>query len=262
MFIVSKVFWLLAQPLSLAFLAIFLSILCGGANRQRLRGFFAGCAALILFVTLFTTTGPYLLQTLENRFSRPASLPADLSCIIILGGGFDTEVTTSRGGFEMNQGGDRFVEGLLLAQTYPAARIVVSGGDGSLGGTYEGDAVTAARFFSAFGIAPERLLQEDQSRNTFENVRNLKTTLDTAGLSNCVLITSAYHMPRSVGLFRKAGIPVTPWPADYRTEASVALAPDFTQPSRNAQLTTTAMREWIGLFAYFLGGRTHALLPK
>jgi uncharacterized SAM-binding protein YcdF (DUF218 family) len=137
----------------------------------------------------------------------------------------------------------------------------VSGGDGSFSGTYEGDARASETFFSAFGIAPERLLREDQSRTTSENADNSKDMLESHGLSNCLLVTSAFHMPRSVGLFRKLGLTVTPWPADYRTSGVLNLSLDFSQPSLNAQLTTTAMREWTGLLAYYLTGRTHTLFP-
>ncbi|CAN7281477.1 YdcF family protein [Pararhizobium sp. LjRoot255] len=262
MFLVSKVFWLLAQPLSLIFLLLILSYVFGGVGLQRLRRLFSGLAATLLFLTLFTTCGAVMLQVLENRIVRSASLPADLSCIIILGGAFENEVIAGRGGMEFNQAADRFVAGLKLAQAYPAAKILVSGGDGSFSGKYQGDAETSMAFFSTFGIAPDRIIQESQSRTTFENADNTRALLEKNGLSNCVLITSAFHMPRSVGLFRKLGIPVTPWPVDYRTSGQLSLGPDFSQPSLNAQLTTTAMREWTGLIAYYLSGRTHVLLPR
>lgn len=262
MFLASKLFWLLAQPLSLVFVLLVMSFLFAAAGFRRLYRFLSGLAATLLFLTLFTSTGAVLLQGLENRIPRPASLPAGLSCIIILGGAFENEVVAKRGGIELNQAADRFVEGLKLAQSYPAARILVSGGDGSFSGTYDGDAQTSETFFSTFGIAPERLIREDQSRTTLENAANTKELLEENGLSNCALITSAFHMPRSVGLFRKLGIAVTPWPVDYRTSGDAALRPDFSQPSLNAQLTTTAMREWTGLAAYFISGRTHVLFPQ
>lgn len=260
-FILSKVFWLAAQPLSAAFFAILLSLFSGWIGWRRMRSFLALLATLILFLTLYTTSGAWLLQKLEDRIARPEALPSSLSCILILGGGFETEVTTSRGGFELNQGGDRFTEGLRLARLNPNARILVSGGDGSLGGTYEGDADAAVRFFEAFGISRGRIVQEATSRNTHENAVNTRGILEKEGLDNCVLITSAFHMPRSIGLFRKNGMSVIPWPVDYRTPVNVQFGLDFTQPSRNTQLMTTAVREWIGLLAYYLTGRTHALVP-
>lgn len=262
MFLASKLFWLLAQPLSLVFILLVLGFLLAAVGRRWLCRFQSGLAVTLLFLTLFTSTGAVMLQVLENRIPRPVSLPDNLSCIIILGGAFENEVIAKRGGIELNQAADRFVEGLKLAQAHPAARILVSGGDGSFSGQYDGDAQTSDTFFSTFGIAPDRLIREDQSRTTFENATNTKQLLEANGLSNCALITSAFHMPRSVGLFRKLGIDVTPWPVDYRTSGELTLGFDFSQPSLNAQLTTTAMREWTGLLAYFISGRTHVLFPQ
>lgn len=261
MFLLSKIFWLVAQPLSLAFLAALAGLLTTAVGFRRAGVALGLVGALVLFVSLFTTTGSYFLQTLEDRFPRPAEPPASLSCIVVLGGAFENEVMAHRGGIEFNQAADRFIETAMLAKRYPQARILVSGGDGSFSGTYDGDAKASEAFFAAFGIDAGRLIREDASRTTFENARNTRELLDANGLSNCALVTSAFHMPRSVGLFRKLGLTVTPWPTDYRTTGTVELGLDFTQPSLNAQLTTTATREWIGLAAYYYGGRTDSLFP-
>lgn len=261
MFILSKLFWLVAQPLSLAFLGGFLGLLAGLLRFSRLGFLLAGGGLLVLFVTLYTSLGAVMLQGLEARFPRPAADPASVSCMIVLGGAFENEVTTARGGIEFNQGADRFIEALRLAQKYPQSRILVSGGDGSLSGDYEGDAAASARFFPTFGIDRSRLIEETTSRTTFENAENTQGLLAASGLSDCLLITSANHMPRSMGIFRKRGIAVTPWPADYRTSGRVTLGFDFTQPTSNAQMTATATREWMGLVGYYLAGRTSALYP-
>lgn len=181
--------------------------------------------------------------------------------MIVLGGAFETEVTTARGGMDLNQAGDRFVEALRLAIRYPEAKILVSGGDGSLSGIYEGDAAASTRFFEAFGISRDRLIAETTSRNTDENAQNSRELLASNDLGQCLLITSAFHMPRSVGLFRKAGVEVTPWPVDYRTAGNISFALDFTQPTLNSQQMSTAVREWVGLVAYRLMGRIDAVFP-
>ncbi|MDM9646892.1 YdcF family protein [Rhizobium sp. S163] len=261
MFVFSKLVWIFGQPLSLAFLLVLVALIAGLIRFRIISLLATACAALVLFVTLYTTVGNYLLQGLEDRFAKPQD-PAELTCMIVLGGGFENEVNTSRHGIEMNAGGDRFIETLRLAQKYPQSRILVSGGDGSMSGVYEGDAVMAERFFPMFGVAKERLVQETTSRTTFENAVNTKDLLASQGLSNCLLITSGYHMPRSVGIFRKLGIDVTPWPTDYRTDGHERLALDFSQPNRNAQNMTTAIREWFGLVGYYFAGRTSELYPR
>lgn len=262
MFVVSKVFWLAAQPLSLAFLSLVAGLLLAVFHRRRLGMFFSGLAGVILFVTLYTSAGSVLLQTLEARFPKPASDPNNMSCMIVLGGAFATQVNTHRGGIEFSEAADRFTEALRLANSFPQSRILVSGGDGSLGGTLEGDAAASMRFFAAFGIDTARVVQERTSRSTYENTINSKELLAQAGLNDCLLITSAFHMPRSMGLFRKSGINVTPWPVDYRTSGIETLRLDLTQPTLNAQLTATAMRETVGLLAYYAMGRTSALYPQ
>ena len=261
-FYLSKIFWLLAQPLSLALLLIAAGLLAGWLRWNRIGTWASVAAALVLFLTLFTTTGAVLLQALEDRIPR-AELPAGgPGCIITLGGSFEAEVVAARGGFEMNQAGDRFIETLRLARQFPQARILISGGDGSLSGSYEGDAIVGTRFFDAFGVAADRLIRETESRDTFENAAKTQALLADHGLERCLLVTSAFHMPRSVGLFRKLGLDVSPWPTDFRTTGKAGLALDFTQPSTNSQLMTTALREWTGLLFYYLAGRTHALFPQ
>ncbi|TCL71884.1 YdcF family protein [Rhizobium sp. BK251] len=262
MFLISKLVWIFGQPLSLAFLFVLLAFLAGLFRYRATGVVFAGISSVILFLTLYTTIGSYLLQGLEERIARPAGDPADVRCMIVLGGAFETEVTTARGGIEFNGAADRFVEALRLAEKFPQSRILVSGGDGSITGSYEGDAAASARFFAAFGIAPDRLVKETQSRTTFENAVNTEDLLASQGLSNCLLVTSAFHMPRSIGLFRKLGIEVTPWPTDYRTSGIVRLGLDFTQPQLNTQLMATAVREWMGLVGYYFAGRTSALYPQ
>ncbi|TCN36074.1 YdcF family protein [Sinorhizobium americanum] len=262
MFLASKIFWLIAQPLSVAFFSVLVGVLLIFSRFRRSGGVFASLGLVVLFLSLFTTAGSYFLQILEDRLPRPAPPPAEISCIIVLGGAFENVVIASRGGIEFNQAADRFIEAVRLAKANPAARILVSGGGGSISGAYQGDARASQGFFDAFGIAADRVIREEDSRTTFENARYTRDLLATNGLERCALVTSAYHMPRSVGLFRANGIEVVPWPADYRTSGKVRLGFDFTQPSLNAQLATTAAKEWTGLLAYHLLGRTQTLLPE
>ena len=262
MFLISKLVWIFAQPLSLAFFLVFLALMAGLLRWRILSNLGAAASALILFVTLYTTAGNLMMQGLEQRFAKPAGDPESLQCMIVLGGAFENEVNTVRHGIEFNGGADRFVEALRLAQKFPDSSILVSGGDGSISGVYEGDAAASERFFPLFGVGRDRLIEETQSRTTFENAVNTKEFLASQGLSKCLLITSGFHMPRSVGIFRKLGIDIVPWPTDYRTDGQVRPGLDFTQPNLNAQNMATAIREWYGLIGYYLAGRTSELYPR
>lgn len=253
MFFFGKAFWIVAQPLTLALVFKILAFVALLAGRRKLAGLLTLVAGTVLFVVLFTSIGAWSLQKLEARHSRPALATAP-ACMIVLGGAFDLEVSAGRGGMEMNQAADRFIEAARLARLYPQSRILVSGGDGSFSGNYKGDADLSPAYFQAMGIEPSRLVRETSSRNTRENVTRTKALLEASDLADCLLITSAYHMPRAKALFDQAGVTTVPWPSDYRSSGRVALGLDFTQPSLNAQLASTAAREWGAILAARLMG--------
>jgi uncharacterized SAM-binding protein YcdF (DUF218 family) len=260
-FYLSKIGWLLVQPLSLGLLLILAALFLGLAGWRRLQVVALAAAAVVVFVTIGTTAGTMALQALEDRIPRrePAGAPV---CLLVLGGGFEADVTRVRGGVEFNQAGERYMEALRLSRLHPQARIIVSGGDGSLTGGYEDDFTVMKRLARDFGLEEARLLPETGSRNTFENMVNSAAIMKREGLSECLLVTSAFHMPRALGMARKAGVAVRPWPVDYRTDGRTTLGIDLTEPTSNAQKTATALREWLGLFANYLAGRSERLFPE
>jgi len=259
-FVASKLFWLLAQPVSLAFLLILAGWILVLLRRRR-SGHLAIAGGLIVFALgAFTSLGFLLIRPLEERFPRPEVLPASVETIVLLGGATAGRVSTARGIAEFNEAGDRLAETLRLAALYPDAKILISGGVGLLVPEGEPEAVTAERFFRTMGIAPGRLVLEDQSRNTGENADRTAALLGAAP-GPVLLVTSAFHMPRSVGLFRAAGVEVVPWPVDYRSAGNEAFGPDLANPILNLGTTGIALREWIGLAAYKLTGRIDAWFP-
>lgn len=261
-FVFSKIFWLIVQPVSLAILLGVVGLLLSFTRWRRLSRASVLIAIVVLFTSAFTTLGYVLVQPLEAAFQRPGAPPSDVTGIIVLGGGMDAEVNEVRGGYELNRAGDRFVEALRLAALYPAARIVVTGGLADIDQSGEPEAVAGERFFLDMGVARERLVLEPGSRNTAENAQLTKAMIEPKPGETWLLVTSAFHMPRSVGLFRKAGFPVVPWPTDYRSGGTETLGLTLHQPAENVTVTTLAIREWIGLAAYYLTGRIDELLPR
>lgn len=260
MFYLSKFVWLLLQPLSLAFLLVLAGLAAGLLLWRRVAMLLSAAGIAVLFITLFTSTGTVALQLLEARFPQPEQEGAP-GCILVLGGGFEGNVTRRRGGIALNQGGERYVEALRLALRHPQAKVLVSGGDGSLTGGQEDDGSIALRLFASFGIADSRLIFDPVSRNTFENAENSASIIREHGLGTCLMITSAFHMPRAVGMMRKVGLPVIPWPVDYRTDGATQFGIDFTEPMRQADRTSTAWREWLGLLGNYAAGRIDSPFP-
>ncbi|HEV7253426.1 MAG TPA: YdcF family protein [Mesorhizobium sp.] len=261
-FILSKIGGFFLQPLNAAILLLGLGWLAAWLGWRRI-GLTAGLISfLVLALSAWTTFGALLLHPLEDRFARPKDLPEQVAGIVVLGGGFEGAVNLARGGYELNAAADRFVEAAVLARRFPGARVVVSGGTGALILEGEEDAVTAERLLTALGVARERLILEARSRNTFENARFTKDLVRPAPGETWLLVTSAFHMPRSVGLFREVGFPVIPWPVDYRTTGQEGVGFLGDNVNDALQNTTLGIREWVGLLAYWLTGRTATLLPE
>ncbi len=260
-FLLSKAAWFCLQPLNLAILLLLLSLALGLIGRRRLGTAAAIGGVLILALAAWTSLGAQLISPLEERFQRPAALPAHVDGIVVLGGGLEGAINLARGGYEMNSGGDRFVEAAALARRFPNAKVLVTGGMGTVFLEGEGDGETAPRLLGALGVAPERLILESKSRNTAENATFSKALAQPKPGETWLLVTSAFHMPRSVGLFRKAGFPVVPWPTDYRTSGREGVGLFRDNEVDALQTTSVALREWIGLVAYWLSGRIDTPFP-
>ena len=259
----SKTLWLLIQPVGLIcliFAGILLFLLL---KRIRVAVWLAVLGLCFGLVATQSNAGRLLLQPLENRFSRPESPPAPdkVAGIVVLGGAFDGYVTRVRGGFELGASGDRMVEALRLARLYPDKPVIVSGGEASLIGLTEGDAPIASRFFTTFGIAADRIVLEDKSLNTHENAVLSKAVMERYGEGDWLLVTSAFHMPRSVGAFRMQGIEPVPWPVDYKTAGTESFSVGRDDPTEALVETNLAMREWIGLAVYAATGRISEFFP-
>ena len=117
------------------------------------------------------------------------------------------------------------------------------------------------KLLADLGVDPARVTLEDKSRNTDENARFTAALVRPEASQRWLLVTSAYHMTRSMGLFEKAGFNVIPYPVAYRTRGGqYGLAWDF-DPARNINIFSIAMKEWIGLAVYWSTGRIDHLFP-
>ncbi|MEI9421656.1 YdcF family protein [Mesorhizobium sp. Cs1299R1N1] len=256
----SKIFWFFVQPLNLAIFLLLAGLIAGTIGRRRLAVTGSVLAFLILALSAWTSLGAMMLNPLEERFPKPP-LPERVDGIVVLGGGFEGAINLARGGYELNSSGDRMVETAILARRFPQAKVVVSGGNGSLFFDGEGDADTAPRLLEALGVPADRLILEDKSRNTYENAVFSHELVKPKPAETWLLVTSAFHMPRAKALFDKAGFSTVPWPVDYRTSGREGIGLFRDNAADSVQNTTMAIREWIGLFAYWLSGRIDQPFP-
>lgn len=261
LFYISKLAWLLIQPSMLVVLLLIGGVLLLGTRFQRTaRGALIG-AALLVVVGGILPLSTWLILPLEDRFPRADLSGRPIDGIIILGGGEEARIAAGRHVHALNMAAERMTEGVALARRYPNAKVVFSGGSTNivLGPAIGSDA--GAMVLEDLGLDEGRLLLERRARNTFENALFTKELADPKPGERWLLVTSAWHMPRSMGLFRKVGFPVEAWPVDYRTVGNDDAYVPFYSPSEGLRRLDTAVREWVGLAVNWLTGQSDQLLP-
>lgn len=211
-----------------------------------------------LLIIAFTPASDFLMRPLENRFSPPQTLD-HIDGIIILGGA----VGILRDQIKLSPQGARMSGTLALWQQHPNAKLVFTGGVGGLltDGDRWTEAQAAKRFFQEVGADHNRVIYEDRSRNTRENALYTMEKIQPKAGERWVLVTSAFHMARSVGCFRAVGWNVIPYPVDYETEEEGIALNVSRDASGNLKRFDIAAKEWIGLIAYRFQGYTSALFP-
>ena len=258
-FLAGKVAWIVLKPSNLLALLFALGLLLRVIGGRRTGRIPMGAALTIVLACAVLPVGAWLLSPLENRFAVPA-FPEHVDGIIVLGGAIEPGISIDRKALSLNGNAERLVAFAALSRRYPAAKLVFTGGSGNpfRPGLREGDWV--GEFLDAAGIARERVTVERGSRNTFENARLSKAIVQPKPGEIWLLVTSARHMPRSVGVFRKEGWAVLPYPADYLTRRAVGLGLGFNLAGGLTALDEAGY-EWFGLAYYRLSGRIDAWLP-
>ena len=255
-FYLSKIFWFLAAPDQLLLMLLLFGLLLWKFSLGRLMAIFSG---LVLLTLSIYPLGNHLISPLEERFPKQ-ELPEKIAGIIVLGGGERAEETVLHGMPTFGEGAERVMVMPELLQRYPDAIMIFTGGSGSaFKPDFRGGDVVQ-QWLEGQGLA-ERVLIERESRNTHENafyshqlIKDNREALEGEWL----LVTSAFHMPRSMGIFRKQGWNVLPYPVDFRA-VNGGINPVLYD---NMGVFRTAVREWIGLGVYYLTDKTSELLPS
>jgi len=258
LFLVSKIFWMFARPNTFALLLAVTGAIALIARRRW------GRVPLVLglgwfLAVLLTPLPAWITLPLEDRFPRPAEF-GQVDGVVVLGGAVEQLLTERRGIPALNGAAERMTEAVALARRHPEARIVFTGGQGTVVTGEQSEADVARQLWASLGLEGERVVFEGQSRNTWENAEFSRRVAGPRPGERWLLVTSASHMPRAMGCFRRAGWEVTAWPVNYSTAPGGAgwFDPPFSFRLGQAEW---AVREYVGLIAYRLLGRTSALFP-
>lgn len=249
----SQAFWFAARPGNLLLILLVIGAVASWIRHGTDgRVWLTTLAAILVLITLLPIHS-WIAQPLEDRFLPPDPLPEKIDGIIVLGGAVEGRRSEERGVLAIRDGAERIMVAVEIALRHPEARLVITGrGE---------DSPALTNWFSAIGLEPERVEFEPQARNTFENALFTHRLINPGPEDIWLLMTSAQHMPRSVGVFRKVGWSVTPYPVDYRSTSSEPLE-DRLDVAGNLSRIGGAMKEWIGLVAYYAMDRTDELFPS
>lgn len=257
----SKLVWALISPDSLLlilWLGGFAALLVGATRYAKV---LLGLASAFALIVALLPMGDWLLSPLESRFPPIERLPENVDGIIVLGGSLNTLTSESWQQFQTNDAAERLWAFTSLARQFPDAQLLFSGGSGVLTGQGSKEADYLPALFKEAGLSERALTLEAQSRNTYENVVLSKALVAPQPGQRWILITSAAHMPRAVGIFCAQQWPVLPYPVDYRSDPQRLGRVEF-RFAEHLQDLRDASHEWVGLLAYFITGKTARLLPS
>lgn len=265
-FLLSKLFWAVAAPLNLCALLLFAGgglIFSQKPGCRRLGLLLTGAGLTVLLCFGILPVGSNLLAALESRYPPFEETAGErIDGILLLGGAVETRLPPTGDMPALNDQADRVVAFVELARRYPRARLLVTGGSAGLerGGTLP-EALLMPPLLSALGLEGREILYEPSARNTYENAILSRKVAKPKPGERWILVTSAFHMPRSVAVFESAGWAVVPAPTDYRTDGGLRWLPQRFDVLRAMEDSTLAVKEGIGLAVYRLSGKIASPAP-
>lgn len=263
-YIASKLAWLVLTPSNL----LVIGLIAGAAlfvfndcHRKRWGAWLFSLSLILLLACGIGPLGAMLTRPLEMRFVNSGNA-GPIAGIIVLGGAVKSKHPLADAEMlEMNAAGERITAMILLARRYPEAKLVFTGGQGDLFSEGGPEADQVKDHIAPLGLDPSSVVFEDRSRNTYENAVFTADIVKPKPGERWLLVTSAWHMPRSIGCFRAAGFDVVAFPVDFRSGNGVDNGLINTSLNYGLTLTDMAVREWIGLVAYYATGKIAALFP-
>lgn len=252
-FLFTKALSFALNPVSLFIAGLLMSLVMLMTRRWYRKGRALLGLVLLCYIALaMFPVGAWAVNLLEDRFATVRDYREPIGGILVLGGTVSTVMTRERDQVSLGGSVERLSEFMRLAREFPQARRVYVGGQGRVFDRHPSEAEVAERFLRDMGLDTSTVWFEDRSRNTEEGAvmsfRHLQP-----GDEPWVLITSARHMPRAVGLYRKAGWTVKPHPTDYMTLPGGRISWTPKWPG-GLGLTNEAVYEWAGLaFAWARG---------
>jgi uncharacterized SAM-binding protein YcdF (DUF218 family) len=260
-FYLSKTIGVLAIPSTVVSLIVVLGLLLWVSRYAHLGKRITVVGLVLMLIGGATPLGTALLLPLENRFPQWNDARGAPDGIVVIGGVLNTYISRKRNDIAFGPSAERMIAAVDLFRRYPSMRIVFSGGNPELVSVAIPEADLALRFFEHWGVPSNDIAIDPVARNTMENAIGAKRIAAPKPGERWLLVTSAFHMPRAIGLFRVAGFPVEAYPVDWKTGGWRDLRVLPSSPIGGFARLDLAAHEWEGLLVDWIMGRTSALFP-
>jgi uncharacterized SAM-binding protein YcdF (DUF218 family) len=201
---------------------------------------------LLLYLSMTSFISDTLIGSLERQYTEPSAVEGDV--IVVLGGGATSGTPDLDG--QGNLSGPAANRLLTAARLYRQTGLPIIFSGGQVFADSGNEADIARRQLIGLGIPADDILAENRSLNTDQNAVNTAALMQTHGFTRPVLVTSGFHMPRSMVQFKHAGLTPLAFPSDYQASRPMSLYVNKFTPSAGAVSTTgLALKEYLGLLA-------------
>ena len=255
MYFFSKFIWYLLTPLNFLIILIIFGFFFKFLNKTIFSKIFFSFSFFFIIIVGVFPLGNFFLFKLEQNYQALSTIPNDIDGILILGGPSSSGLTRQHDQVSFNEAGERLTETIKIIKNFNPNKIIFSGGSDDQ--TFKNShAYVAKKFFSEIGIDVNKFYFEYQSRNTYENILFSKKIANPAKDEKWLIITSSFHMKRTMNIAEKLEWNLIPYPVDFRTGKYFSFKPSFVNFLENFNTFNLASHEFFGLISYYILGRT------
>ena len=253
-FFLSKFLWIFFNPFSLILFIFFIGCIFLFFKKYKIANFLLfSNLFFLLFISIFPI-GNYAIFILEKQYHNKTNYPQSVHGMLILSGATNPYLSREHNSIELNGSSERLTESVSLINKHKKAKIIFSGGSGYLNNPSLDHSEVAKKFFKKMNIDIGRVIFENKSRNTYENIIFSKQITEINKNHNWIIITSASHMKRAMLVSKKQNWNFYPYAVDFKQPKSISFYPSFNFFG-NFQSFQHASHEWLGLVSYYLMGR-------
>ncbi len=257
-FYLSKIIWLLLNPFNIFILFTLLTIILYLVSLKKISIVIFFTNSLYLIIISCLPIGNYLIYKIEKEYHVNPSIPDKLDGILILGGSTNPLMYKEFNQISVNDSAERLIESVSIIKKFKNSKVIFSGGSGVINRSDLGHSQVAKLFYKKIGLEETRIIFENDSRNTYENIIFSKKLANPKKNENWLLITSASHMKRAMLIGSKNNWQFIPYAVDFRTMKKFSFVPSLNLLS-NINSLQYGSHEWLGLISYYLMNRTNKI---